>query len=59
MYFYTMAKLNKKIKPNNTPPVKVLPNDTPLHLNMSFEDAIDLALNTPIKNSKIHKKPNP
>ena len=32
-----------------------LPNDRPLSLNMSFEEAIKLAVNTP-KNSKINKK---
>ena len=37
--------------------IKKLPiKENPTKLNMSFEDAIKLALNTPIKNSKITKK---
>lgn len=48
------AKKNKKVV---APKRKLnLPNDEPLHLDMSFEEAIKLALNTPIKNSKIYKK---
>lgn len=31
-------------------------NDPKVHLDMSFEDAIKLAVNTPIKKSKITKK---
>ena len=48
----------KKTKKTNIPSPKkiVLPNDKPVHLDMSFQDAIKLALNTPIKNSKINKK---
>ncbi len=30
--------------------------EKPLHLPMSFEEAIKMAVNTPIKNSKIKKK---
>ena len=47
-----------KIKKTKTPVVKKIkfPNDTPVHLDMFFEDAIKLALNTPIKKSKINKK---
>ena len=47
-----------KIKKTKTPVVKKIkfPNDTPVHLDMSFEDAIKLALNTPIKKSRINKK---
>ena len=33
-----------------------LKDDEPLHIPLSFEDAVKLALNTPIKNSKIYKK---
>ena len=33
-----------------------LPDDEPLHIPLSFEDAVKLALNTPIKGSKIYKK---
>ena len=47
-----------KVKKTKTPIVKKIkfPNDTPVHLDMSFEDAIKLALNTPIKKSKVNKK---
>jgi hypothetical protein len=47
-----------KTKKTKTPVVKKIkfPNDTPVHLDMSFEDAIKLALNTPIKKSRINKK---
>lgn len=47
-----------KTKKTKTPVVKKIkfPNDTPVHLDMSFEDAIKLALNTPIKKSKVNKK---
>jgi hypothetical protein len=40
-----MAKA-KKIKP------KKLPDDKPVHLNMTFEEAIKKAATTPIKNIK-------
>jgi hypothetical protein len=40
-------KTKGKIKPENDPKV---------HLNMSFEEAIKLAVNTPIKKTKITKK---
>lgn len=40
-----MAKAKKKA----TPKPKTLPNDEPVKLNMSFEDAIKKAVNTPIK----------
>ena len=37
--------------------LKKLPvKEKPLHIPMSFEEAVKLALNTPIKNSKINKK---
>lgn len=39
-----MTKASKKI-----PSAKKLPNDPPVKLDMSFEDAMKLALNTPIK----------
>lgn len=42
-----MAKA-KKIQPKITKPLR-LPNDEPVHLNMTFEQAIKKALNTPIK----------
>ncbi len=36
--------------------IRKLPlQEKPLKLNMSFEDAIKLAVNTPIKNSKVNK----
>ena len=46
-----------KIKKTKTPIVKKIkfPNDTPVHLDISFEEAIKLAINTPIKKSKIKK----
>ncbi|MGC4037034.1 MAG: hypothetical protein QM764_13835 [Chitinophagaceae bacterium] len=43
-----MAKAKKKA----TPKPKQLPNDEPVKLNMSFEEAIKRAVNTPIKNKK-------
>ena len=37
--------------------IKKLPvKEKPLHIPLAFEDAVKLALNTPIKNSKINKK---
>ena len=46
----------KKVK-SKLPPQKLnLPNDEPVHLDMSFEDAIKKAVNTPIKKSKVNKK---
>ena len=36
-------------------PKKLLLKDQPVHLDMSFKDAVKLALNTPIKKSKINK----
>ena len=33
-----------------------LPNDEPLKLDMSFEQFVNKALNTPLKHSKINKK---
>jgi hypothetical protein len=33
-----------------------LPNDEPLHIDLSFEDLIKKAVNTPIKKNKIYKK---
>lgn len=50
-----MAKASKK-KVKKIKPLQTFPNDAPVHLDMSFEEAIKLALNTPIKNSKINKK---
>ena len=47
-----MAK-DKKSKVIPSP--KKLPNDEPVHLDMSFEEAIKLALNTPIKKKKVKK----
>ncbi|WP_158638329.1 hypothetical protein [Panacibacter ginsenosidivorans] len=38
-----------------TPNTKQLP-EQPLHIDMSFQDLIKKAANTPIKNSKINKK---
>ena len=40
-----MAKAKKKA----TPKPKTFPNDEPVHLNMTFEQAIKKAANTPIK----------
>lgn len=45
-------KPSKKVATKKLP----LPNDEPVHLNMSFEEAIKKAVNTPVKNSKIIKK---
>lgn len=42
----------KELKIQNT---KQLP-DQPLHIDLSFEQLIKKAANTPIKNSKINKK---
>ena len=40
-----------------TKKVKKLPiKEQPVKLNMTFEEAIKKALNTPIKNSKVNKK---
>ena len=50
-----MAKA-KKAKTPKLPKKLNLPDDEPLRLDMSFRDAVKLALNTPIKNSKINKK---
>lgn len=47
----------KKSKKKTTKPKKQnLPDDKPVHLDMTFEEAIKKAVNTPIKNSKIKKK---
>ena len=48
-----MAKPKKK---TSKPKKLNLPDDEPLHLDMTFEEAIKKAVNTPIKNSKIKKK---
>lgn len=49
-----------KPKKSSSKPKKLdLPDDKPVHLNMSFEEAIKRAVNTPIKNSKIKKNGNP
>ena len=45
-----MAK-KKKPKSPSTKKIKY-PNDEPVHLDMSFEEAIRLAANTPIKKKK-------
>ena len=39
---------------NKKPSTKrlVLPNDKPVHIPLPFEDAVKLALNTPIKKKK-------
>ncbi len=47
-----MAKANKP-KTKKAPKKLILPDDEPLKLDMSFEEAVKLALNTPIKNTKI------
>lgn len=45
------------MKPRKTKDGKKQPlNDPKVHLDMSFEDAIKAALNTPIKKTKITKK---
>lgn len=48
-------KNQKKTKPLNN--IKKLPNDEPVHIPISFEDAIKKASDTPVKNSKVNKKP--
>lgn len=53
-------KGKKQGKKENTPirinTFKTLSNDIPVSIDMTFEDAVKKALNTPLKNSKIHKK---
>ena len=44
-----------KAKNPKSPSTKKLPNDSPVHLNMSFDEAIKKAVNTPIKKSKAKK----
>ena len=40
-----------------TKSVKKLPvKEKPLHIPLTFQDALKAAINTPIKNSKINKK---
>ena len=52
-----LAIMAKKIKQAVPPPKKLnLPNDEPVKLNMSFEEAIKKALNTPLPNCKLKKK---
>ena len=47
------TKKPKKPKPIAVPQKKLnLPNDEPVHLDMTFEQAIKKAVNTPIKNRK-------
>jgi len=46
-----MAKKTKKHKAPLTKKIK-FPNDEPVHLDMTFEQAIKLAVNTPIKKKK-------
>ena len=56
-----MAKSTQKKNPpkkaiGSAPKRKlILPDDEPLHLDMTFEEALKLALNTPIKKSKVKK----
>jgi hypothetical protein len=45
-----------KKKTSKSTSVRKLPDDKPVHLDMSFEEAIKKAVNTPIKKSKINKK---
>jgi len=45
-----------KKKTSKTPSIKKLPDDKSVHLDMSFEEAIKKAVNTPIKNSRVNKK---
>jgi len=52
---WEMANKTAKAKVPTTKKIK-FPNDKPVHLDISFQDAIKLALNTPVKNSKINKK---
>jgi hypothetical protein len=48
--------MSKKVK-SKLPPKKLnLPNDEPVHLDISFEDAIKKALKTPLKKSKVNKQ---
>lgn len=44
------------MKPRKTKGKKLADNDPKVHLDMSFEEAIKRALNTPIKKSKTNKK---
>ena len=48
--------MKKATKVSEPPKKLILPNDEPVKLNMSFENALQLALNTPIKNSKVNRK---
>jgi hypothetical protein len=48
-------KAKKKITPK-LPKRLILPDDEPVKLNMTFEEAIKRALNTPIKSSKVKRK---
>jgi hypothetical protein len=51
-------KAKKKIAAKKTAPSPKrlnLPDDEPVRLNMTFEEAIKRALNTPIKGSKAKK----
>ena len=56
-----MAKSTHKKKAAKLPAASapkrklILPDDEPLHLDMTFEEALRLALNTPIKKSKINR----
>ena len=53
MYFLYLVFMPKK----PTKSIKKLAaKEKPLKLNMTFEEAIKKALNTPIKNSKVNKK---
>ena len=53
MYFVSLFCMsNKKLK---TSSVKKLPAEKPVHLDMTFEEAIKKAANTPLKKSKTNK----
>ena len=51
-----MTKKPKKPKPVAVPNKLNLPDDIPVHLDMTFDEAIKKAVHTPIKNSKAKKK---
>ena len=56
LYLVSMKAKKPSRKTGKLPKKLSLPNDEPLHIDMSFEDIIKKAVNTPIKNSKINKK---
>ncbi len=52
-----MAKASKpKNKPFDKTLGKIIPNDKPVHLPMSFEDAIKMAVNTNLNKGKKKKR---